>query len=285
MRKSKHVFMKHDDYITFRQYLRVSMPDLAWQDSTSSVYVPSWAEHIHDASLCQDGRGSGELAFETIKLTYPDVKLRWVGHEMAMLDRKTPSMYSTPLENMWLGYVDLKSAYWTFYQRFFLDGKKPLKGLKYPMLPIAQALEFNKGARNAVMGICRSTHIKWCRGQVIKKVPKYNRYLSPLLWFQVIGCLQYVASVMHNTFKARYICTDSYIFADEKGYMGAMLWLADNGLEFHCHEANKANIWGWGSYQIGDKATKLQQTTSNPVYSLDLQAEDKSIFDYWRSKL
>jgi hypothetical protein len=283
MRKVKNVFLDHENYIAYRAMLRNEMPDLSWQDSASCVYIPSWGERVHDASLCQDNRGAGELAFEVMKSVYPNIKLRWTGEEMKMLDRQSPRFFNTQYINGWLGYIDIKSAYWQFYKRLYLDGRRPLKGLRLPLLPIAQQLEFNKGARNAVVGIARSTHMKWCKGVEVKKVKKYNRYLSPLLWYHVQGILQYIASIMVLQFGAVYICTDSYVFNTSMGYMGALVWFSEMGIDIHFTEAERANIWGWGSYSIGQQETKeIEKLTSVAINSLDLQEDDYRIFEFWR---
>jgi hypothetical protein len=280
MNKTKHTYLSHEEYIKFREYLRLNCVELSWKDSTTTVFIPSWREYVHDVSVCQDGIAPGIFAFEVLKDEYPSVKLQWVNEEMGMLDRRPPMYFSKPIADCWLGYIDLKSAYYNIYRYLYLDGQKLFKRLRYPLDGIAEKLKDNKPARNALVGITRSTHIKWCKGQEVQRVRKYNRYLSPLLWYHIQGYLAYIASVMLASFHAKYIYTDSYIFNNPQDYLGALIWFSNNSIPITMLESDRANVFGRNNYQIGEKQTKYKEVILTPVNSVEVCADDIKIFQF-----
>jgi hypothetical protein len=165
----------------------------------------------------------------------------------------------------YLYYVDLKSAYWQIYRKLTLDQAWPRGQGQMPLLPVANALNAWKPARNAVVGITRSYQSVMEMGGKISYRPLKNPYLNPAIWRTIQSVLHELAEAACQM-GAVYVATDGYIFREEKGADNFLQLLRNNGLFFRAKEGN-GWINGWGRYRVGDKKTALadQEVYTQPL--------------------
>lgn len=222
----KTVVLETEAYVELRKFLRFA--GLTFRDCGSSVVVPSWGECVARADVCYQNKTASEIAYKSLQAHYPGLRLKWRQEELELLDWRAPQLFTG---EVWgdLYYVDIKSAFAQFYEFLFLHSEWPFKRQKYPLAPLVPELRDMKVARNAVVGIARSTRNKWVKGGEVTYTRKVNPYLSPTLWAQLCGLLNQIALFAEQE-GAIWINTDGFVFKKEKPYLGFVGWLLDNGI-------------------------------------------------------
>lgn len=274
----KNVPLSNESYIYFRKWLRGT--DILWRDLTDALIVPAWGEAIcRRDTLDNDNKTPGERAYNTIRLCFSDLHLRWRKSELTHLDVRPPLYFRHPH----LGEVfalDIRKAYCQIYKRLYLHADWPFKRLKYPLAEIALSLEKDKLGRNAVVGICRSTRNKWVRGPEVWYQKKQNRYLSPVLWGHIMGILNQVAAKMIG-FGAVYVHTDGYAFTTFRQAYTASQYLEDFGLQYKM-QSGSGEILGISHLSIkGIKEPKGMVPSGEVIH---LEPNDQDYLTWW-SKL
>lgn len=160
-------------------------------------------------------------------------------------------------ENVPLYYLDLSSAYFQIYRWLSLDLAHP-RGLGNLLLfDVAKRLERHKPARNAVIGIARSSRVWMTKGGVTKEQPFHNPFLSPPLWHTVQAVLHEIATTAIRG-GCVYVATDGYIFTSEIDFLDFKAYLDDNQFVYKT-EQSEGYLTGWSSYSVGGKTTKVKQ--------------------------
>ena len=218
----KNVPLKKEEFSFFRQWLR-QFP-IKWRDMRTNCLVVNWGEAVCLDTYMIGKQTSGEYAYNIMRANYPDLKLKWQKSELELLDVRPPTYFQKLVEGE-IAYLDIKSAYWQFYQYLYLHSKLPFKRQQYPLWDISRAFVGHseiswKAARNAIVGITRSTRNKWVQGNEIWYTKKFNRFLSPSLWFQLIGLFNQFARAMLSL-GAVWLNVDGYAFTSIKAYNNA----------------------------------------------------------------
>ena len=208
----KNILLPRPDYQFFRAWLRTTQ--VVWRDVGDSSIVPLWGESVCNESVCVDGRTPGEIAYSELRRVYPILKLQWRKNELDLLKQRPPKLFSGPYRGEVYG-LDIKHAYCQIYRKLFLHADWPRKRLKYPLVEVANSLDDIKEARNAIVGIARSTRNKWVQGEKVWYVNKKNPFLSPVLWGHIMSILSEAAGIALKE-GAIHINTDGYAFTSEK---------------------------------------------------------------------
>ena len=266
----KNVPMSKEEFSFFRQWVRGY--DILWRDMRTNCLVPNWGEAVCLKDFMIGSVTSGEYAYNVLKNIYPTLKLHWIKSELSLLDARPPMYYQNRLEGE-LYYLDIKSAYLQLYQYLYLHSKAPFRRQQYPLYDVAQCFVNHseipyKAARNAIVGIARSTRNKWVCGSKIWYTTKYNRYLSPTLWYQLMGILNQFARAM-LAIGAVWFNVDGYIFQSIKSYELALDFFRERGIAIGHSGFGVGIVSGLNNVHIpGVKETKLDEP-SKPVHHLE----------------
>lgn len=261
----KNVIMSRSDYAATRQFLHFS--NIRWRDCGFSAIVPAWDECIACDEICYSGETAPQLAYAALQKHYPGMRLAWRRDELALLDSRVPRLFlGEKFDELY--YVDVKSAFAQLYQYLYLHSEFPFKRQKHPLREIALELWDKKIARNAVIGITRSTQNKWVEGEKVWYTQKRNPYLSPTLWAQITGVLNQIAQQMVK-FGAIWVNTDGYIFERERSYRSAIHFFLDN--QIVCtHGSGKGEIRALQNIKIeGVKSTQSGDVGKQPVRHIE----------------
>lgn len=221
-----NILLSRPDYQFFRAWLRTTQ--VVWRDVGDSAIVPLWAESVCNKDVCTNGRTPGEIAYSKLREVYPSLKLQWRKSELDLLKQRPPKYFEGEYRGEVYG-LDIKHAYAQVYRRLFLHGDWPRRRLRYPLVEVADGLDSLKEARNAVVGIARSTRNKWVQGEKVWYVNKKNPFLSPVLWGHIQSILNEIAGIMLE-YGAIYVNTDGYAFTTAKQRDTAVNHLADYGI-------------------------------------------------------
>lgn len=249
----------------FRGWLRCQ--GVKFKDCRSSVVVPAWGECIVTEDVCENGKPATQLAYETLKKHYPDLRLRWSKEQMRYLDAKAPQIFKG---EYWgeLGYIDIKSAHAQLYKYLYLRSQRHFTRHQFPMYLIAEELHSFKLARNCVVGICRSVEDKWVEQGEVSYRRKLNPYLSPTLWWQIAGILNQIASVMLGL-GAVWINTDGYLFDQERNYRNAIHWFLDREILIS-HGWSTGYILAINNYYVkGLKSCDSDVVGKEPIHNIE----------------
>jgi len=197
-----------------------------------------------------------EIARTELMRQFPNLKrVGWPSKCIKLFNIGAPMLFTGQFEGHGF-YIDLKSAYWSFYRQLPLNVLHPRGWPSRTLMlsPVAEILKEDKAARNSVMGIIRSRSVVAYKGKKLIKLSTKNRFLSPPLWATVLDCLHELAYFAKSV-GAIYINTDGYIFKDEAGYSAMVELLERQAISYHS-KTGFAQIAGWNSYTVGDKTTK-----------------------------
>jgi len=248
---------------------------------SSSIFVPKGKQKYVNKNVCKpwpDLHGQsrlttpGQAARLELARQWPKLKkVGWPAGDISLLSARSPMHYTGQVSGD-LVYIDLDSAYAQIYRNLWLDTMYP-RGYygKYPLRNIADTLETWKAARNALMGIARSTEAVAFRGHQRIKIRTENKYLSPALWATVQEVLHVVAAKAVEL-GAVYINTDGYVFhrSPPEFYEDFVFWLSGQGFRWSPRCSGDGEIVGWNNYRIGytkTKQYKLNLRSSIGVFS------------------
>lgn len=228
---------------------------------SSSLYVPSLKTKFirSDRVFEWDGQmlTAGEIAKHELRREWPTLKrVGWSGKSyMKLVGFHWPMFCPGPASGRFV-YTDLVAAYWQIYSRLWLDTPFPCGMGSLDLAPVALRLRDHKQARNALVGLCRSSMITAVsKGRNIALRAK-NPFLSPGLWATVMGVLQEVAHWAIQ-FGASYCMMDGFFHPYDSDWKGFHTFLDGYGLEYRTNEYT-GDIQGWGAWSMfGWKQTKL----------------------------
>jgi len=246
---------------------------------TNSIYVPKGKLRYVDKSVCKpwlalDGQyrlhSPGEAARTELLREWPALKrVGWPPGAIRLLNWRCPMLYTGSQVGP-LIYIDLVGAYSQIYSKLYLDTSFPrgYYGL-YPLAGVADRLKIWKAARNALVGIARSTEAVAYRGQKRLRLKTKNRFLSPGLWASVQAILHWIASKAIRC-GALYINVDGYIFntADWELVENFLFFLSDNNILWSIRAQGEGEIVSWNNYRV--------QTTQTQAYKLNLTHKSRS---------
>lgn len=276
----KNVILPTEQYTHVREWLRLQ--PIKWRDLSSSAVVANWGEAICDQALTIGDKTCAQVAYDLLTEYYPGLFLKWRKDEWELLDRRPPRLFDGPyVGEMW--YCDIKSAYLQFYEYLFLHSKYPYKRQRYPLKPIAEEFKGRKEAewkiaRNALVGITRSTKARWVYQTKTWETFKVNKYLSPTLWAQLMGLLNQIAAMMYK-FGAIWFNCDGYIFTSQQSYNNALKYFQDIGVIIGDKGQGYGYIKGINSVNIsGVKKTETEYSSKEVFH---LEAEDVNHIELW----
>jgi hypothetical protein len=275
-----NVILPTPQYTFTREWMRKQ--PIKWRDLSSSIAIPTWGEAVCDKALTIGSKTCAEVAYDLLKETYPFLYLKWRKSEMELLDRRPPRLFQGPLIGE-MFYLDIKAAYHTFYQYLYLHSDYPYKKQRYPLQPVAQEFIGRsdpqwKIARNALVGITRSTKARWVYLDKTWETYKVNKYLSPTLWAQIQGILNQIASVMYK-FGAVWFNCDGYVFTSQQAYTDALQWFEEKEIVIGDKGHGIGSINGINSIHIAGVKNTETRHSSKEVYHLE--AEDIDHLYYW----
>lgn len=263
---------------------------------SSSIYVPSWTARYKDRAVCKlwpDLGGQsrlmtpGEAARTELKREWPKLKkVGWPGKTVKLLKARSPMHYGGEYSGRMI-LVDLDAAYCQIYRRLWLDTSFP-RGYygKYPLFNLAHRLHGWKLARNALIGIARSTTCVGYKGPRRIVLKTKNRYLAPPLWATIQAILHWIADLALRS-GAIYVNVDGYIFPDN--YVGFaeefMYNLSSLGFDWSIRATGEGEIASWNNYQIGTFKTQLYKlgVRHNSKEFSNVSVKDaKQWGHYWR---
>lgn len=276
----KNVILPTERYTYTREWMRKQ--PIKWRDLSSSMAVPAWGEAICDKALTIQDKTCAEIAYDFLVEYYPHLFLRWRKGEFQLLDRRPPRLYQGPFVGE-MFYLDIKAAYWQFYQFLFLHSDYPYKRQRYPLKPISQEFIGRsekewKITRNALVGITRSTKAKWVYMEKTWETFKVNKYLSPTLWAQLMGLLNQIAAIMYK-FGAIWFNCDGYVFTSQQAYTNALQYFDDIGVTIGDSGIGVGSINGINSIHIA--GVKNTETFNSSKEIFHLEAEDIDHLHYW----
>lgn len=225
-------------------------------DGSSSYYIPSQRLKVVHKGACKpwptvDGDTQlmtpTEAARTELKREFPDLKrLGWRGKHKSLFSIPMPFFCRGPV--WFLGYhIDLTAAYWQIYRNLMLDCRWP-RGLgMLELRGVADRLEKWKLARNALVGITRSTSATAIKNKGRVKVYPDNPFLTPLLWANIQYVLHSLASISRDL-GGHYCMTDGYLM--EEGDARRFMSLLDvYDIKYTAHYG-EIEIKGWQSYRV-----------------------------------
>lgn len=275
-----NVILETPKYTFFREWLR--QQPVKWRDYSSSASIPTWGEAACDKAYCIGSKTCAEVSYDLLREYYPHLYLKWRKSELELLDRRPPRLFQGPFVGE-MFYLDIKAAYWQFYQYLYLHSDYPYKRQRYPLQPISQEFigrtqDEWKIARNALVGITRSTKARWRYLDKSWETFKINKYLSPTLWAQLMGILNQIASTMYR-FGAVWFNCDGYIFTSHQAYINALHYFEQIGVTIGDKGRGIGSVNGINSVHIpGVKNTDCHHN-SKEVYHLE--GEEIDHIHYW----
>lgn len=225
----------------------------------------------------------GEAARTELDRAFPGLRrVGWFGPMISLFD-KLPPMYYTGPGSFRGYYVDLKGAYWTIYQKLWLDTCYPRGMGQLSLCPVALATGTNKAVRNAVIGVISGRYVTMLKKDgTMKQVKSRNKYLSPCLWGTIQDILHDIAYLAVRA-GARYICTDGYLFPDQSGVDEFIARLELYGFRLHVTRGD-IDIKGWGIYKVGNaKETARYRSSSAAIVSQfsNLYHTERNTVTWW----
>lgn len=258
---------------------------------SNSMYVPSERRRYINERIARtwpnlDGipelMTPGAAARVELQRAFPDLKrVGWRPKMIQLFDHRPPMLYTGP-HNGDMVQVDLKSAYWQIYRLLWLNTPYPRGFGSLSLMPVAEALEGWKQARNAVVGLCASRETVGIRGKKRYALKTRNQFLSPGLWASIQMILHTIAHVAAMC-NALYINTDGYIFYSNSLWQAFTEWLNGEGLMWEFKGIGDGTITGWNSYKVGDRSTqifKLRLEAANAEFS-NIQTGDIERWTYY----
>ncbi len=260
-----------------------------------SIYVPLGRLRYIDKSVCKpwpDLEGQlrlhspGEAARTELNREWPDLKrVGWPPGAISLLDWRSPMIYTGQQVGPMI-YIDLTGAYSQIYSLLALDTSFP-RGYygRYPLRDVADRLKIWKSARNALIGIVRSTEAVAYRGEKRIRLKTKNKFLSPPLWATVQAILHWIASeaIKHG---AVYVNVDGYIFPTGAWEFveDFLYFLSDNGILWSIRAQGEGEIVSWNNYRVGSTRTqahKLNLKHKSRSFSNVIDNDEKQWSTYW----
>ncbi len=233
----------------------------------NSIYIPKGKVKYLDKSVCKpwaDLEGNvglmapGEAVRTELEREWPALKrVGWAGRQVTLLDWRSPMKYTGPASCP-MTYVDLDGAYLQIYKMLWLDTTYPRAYYgRYPLSNVADRLSVWKGARNSLIGICRSRDAIAYKGRKRIQIKMKNKYLSPGLWATTQAILHWIASmaVYHG---AIYVNVDGYIFPkmDESLMDEFLIRISGLGIRWSIRAEGEGEIVSWNNYRVGHSQTQ-----------------------------
>jgi len=234
---------------------------------SNSLYIPRGKIKYLDKSACRPWPNlenevgplsPAEAARTELMREWPELKrVGWSPRQVTLFDHRSPLHYTGPAVGP-MTYIDLDAAYSQIYARLWLDTTYPraYHG-QYPLSGVANRLSIWKGARNSLIGICRSRDATAYKGTKRITIKVKNRYLAPGLWATVQSVLHWIASEAIAR-GAIYVNVDGYIFpgAADPFSVEFMERLSELGLRWSIRSEGDGEIVAWNNYRIGFTKTK-----------------------------
>lgn len=259
-----NILLPRPEYQEFRTWLRSTK--IVWRDVTDSAIIPQWGESVCNQDVCFQEKTPGEIAYGCLRNHFPHLNLQWRKDELRFLDFRPPKYFNGQFRGYCYG-LDISHAYAQFYRHLYLHADWPRKRLKHPLLEVAKELDGLKSARNAVVGIARSTRNKWVQGEKVWYVNKKNPFLSPVLWGHLQSILNEIAGLMLRC-GAIYINTDGYVFTNE-GQLNTAVSLLE-GFGIHTKQFRGFGvILGISALCVPPLKQPLEVNVSKPVFHIE----------------
>lgn len=187
----------------------------------------------------------------------------------------SPPLLARPGRYPDMAYVDIRATYWSLVYGMGWDvdywpGRWLARGRPADDFPLPKC----KPARNYLVSIALGAFAPpmWIRGR-----PKYagsNRHQNLPLWRWVMDVLHSVAADVIAVADPVYINTDGYIVRWEDVDL-TIDTIAQWGLKASVRAAGDAQVWGVGSYRVGDRRTK------RAYYSRYYEAINEVPYKHW----
>jgi len=264
---------------------------------THSIYVPKGRVRYIDKSVCKpwlglDGQyrlhSPGEAARTELIREWPDLKrVGWPGGAIKLLNWRSPMFYSGPHVGPMI-YIDLVGAYSQIYEKLFLDTSFP-RGYygQWALGAVADRLKVWKSARNALIGIARSTEAVAYRGTARIRLKTKNRFLSPGLWATVQAILHWIADEAIKN-GAIYANVDGYILPTVAWEFveNFLFFLSDHDILWSIRDQGPGEIVTWNNYRVGSTRTqayKLNLTHKSRSFTNVTNCDGEKWATYWRN--
>lgn len=177
-------------------------------------------------------------------------------------------------------YLDLKAAYWSIMNAIGWDvDYRPLKylGLGTPVNDFP--LPKHKIARNSLASVGLTGDMQiWSGFRVVSK-KMGNRFKNRILNAAIMDILNSIAYDVLLTGGVKYVNTDGYIVAHHS-FDDATAVLDSYGLPWSVKHSGDTEVFGIGSYRVGEHSTKMQWATGRDFVKIDGQHAD-----FWRKRL
>ncbi len=262
---------------------------------TNSIYVPRGGQRYIDKTVCKPWldlggqirlHSPGEAARTELIREWPALKrVGWPSGAIKLLDWRSPMLYTGQQTGPMI-YIDLTGAYSQIYSRLWLDTSFP-RGYygQYPLRDVANRLKIWKSARNALIGITRSTEAVAYRGQKRIRLKTRNRFLAPPLWATVQALLHWIASEAIKN-GAIYVNVDGYIFPRKSwDFVGNfLLFLSDLDILWSVRAQGEGEIVSWNNYRVGSTRTqahKLNLKHASRSFSNVINNDGEKWGTYW----
>lgn len=259
-------------YVTDEQLghkcIELQRSDTFYVGGDSTIFVPSERCKYIDKSVCREWIDlNGETIFMTpSEAAKTEMRRSFDPHlskgsslfrkgDLPLLDLAAPIYWDGRSKKFKGYYIDINSAYYQIYRWLWLDTLWP-RGTGSDLLDFCTMTGLRdlarwKPARNAVIGICRSTTLTTWKGAIVRDQPYKNYHLNPMLWHTVLKVLHDIArfAVSHG---AVYVATDGYIFRSRKSFDKMIAMLVDFDLR-HKTLIGQTEIKAFGCYRVADR--------------------------------
>lgn len=253
----QRLYLGRKDFKAVHKALRQS--GVFFFQGTSSIYCPTVATKwlIDDDCIWWDNQRltPGEIAKYELGGSFPGLeRVGWSPKTMRLLGYRPPSYCISEHKGDFV-HVDINGAYWQAYERLWLDLRYPCGvGGILDLAPLAYRLRDCKPARNALIGITRSTTtvgMKHGRSLVLRSK---NPFLSPPLWATIQSWLNEIAIEARRCGMV-YWHIDGGFFPIKSNWQWFLDWLTDYGID-HRSKRVGGHILGHLSYDMaGHKTT------------------------------
>lgn len=165
------------------------------------------------------------------------------------LSISAPMFYTGKFFSLPLVYIDIKSCYWQFYKRLWLDIIWPRGKGRQSLSIVADKLSSWKRARNAIPGLTYSQSIKICPAKNDSR-EQYcnNKWLNPALWYHLNYMLHELANLALQ-YGVVYIASDGFIFPVKSSWQKFKADLDSLSLKYEIIYG-QGDIINWQSYRL-----------------------------------
>lgn len=190
--------------------------------------------------------------------------------------RHIAPLYAQPIGYEQGAYIDIRSAYWQilqtvgwdvdYYPGYFIGKKDTMEDFPFPDFKLT---------RNCLItaGLPSEANYWDCRDKKFKSVKTFNKLINMGVWaltMDVLHCVAWDAIAAG----ACYVHTDGYICHHSR-VEAVISAIAEWGLEARIKYAGRTIVYGVGSYQVGEKATKNPHHAVMPFDGLELPSYNR----------